>query len=208
MPGEDPDKAIETGPESAPEIDAGQSSGVLDGLGMDPLAIVELLRSGAQDPVKAMLGALGGSNSDNPQLAVLLDALQAQRSDDTAERHREELREEIEAEHAEAVAELAATASQTFAELELCRGRIEGLAAALGACPHCFGSDPLCNTCGGAGTPGSRLPQPSEFERYVRPAVERVRAALREVAPSRPWPNGGARRRQVPPSPNQAGAST
>jgi len=32
----------------------------------------------------------------------------------------------------------------------------EVLAAAIGACPTCFGEDLLCDTCHGAGSPGSR----------------------------------------------------
>jgi hypothetical protein len=200
MPGDEPDTIADEGNGPAHSQDGtGRPEGSPEILGKDPLELLELLRSGSQNPLKAMLGAVGGSSQDNPQLAMLIDAIEAQRDDDAAERLREELREEIHAEQAEAVSELAAAARQTFAELELCRSRIESLAAALGACPHCFGSDPLCSTCGGEGIPGSRLPQPSEFER--------VRSALRQVAPPRPWPNGGARR-SAPPSPNPQGAST
>lgn len=206
MPGDEAEPAIAETPESeAPPSDGEPAAAFAGGLADDPLALLQLLRSGTQDPVKLVLGALGGTVQDNPQVAVLLDAIEAQRGDDMAEQQREELREEIAAEQAEAVAQLAETARRTFAELEQCRSRIEALAAGLGACPHCFGSDLLCETCAGEGAPGSRLPQASEFEYYVRPAVDRVRAALREMAPPRPWPHGGARRQPSPP-PNPEGA--
>lgn len=204
MPGEETDIVPDDGNEAAassPEVDQPQSAP------QDPLAMLKMLRSSTQDPVKAMLGALGGNAQDNPQLAMVMELLETQQDDDSEERLREELRAEVQAEQAEAVAELADTARQTFAELEACRSRIESLAAALGACPDCFGSNLLCETCGGEGSPGSRLPQAAEFERYVRPAVARVRTALRGVTPPRPWPQGDARRTAAPP-PKPTGAVT
>ena len=50
------------------------------------------------------------------------------------------------------------------------------LAAALGACPRCWGEDARCRECGGAGTSGFFAPDPDLFLWYVVPAVRRARA--------------------------------
>ena len=62
------------------------------------------------------------------------------------------------------------------AELDILRRRNDVLADALGACPDCWGADLACDTCGGAGRPGSELPDPHLFAAWVAPAVRRVRA--------------------------------
>jgi hypothetical protein len=49
------------------------------------------------------------------------------------------------------------------------------LAAALGACPICWGGDRTCETCDGYGRAGCFRPDPALFVRLVAPAVRRVR---------------------------------
>jgi len=51
----------------------------------------------------------------------------------------------------------------------------ETLAAALGACPVCWGDDPRCEVCHGQGGPGSRRPDRALFESLVTPALRRLR---------------------------------
>lgn len=46
------------------------------------------------------------------------------------------------------------------------------LAAALGAC-ECWGDDPACAVCGGAGSPAWLEPDEELFREYVLPAVRR-----------------------------------
>jgi hypothetical protein len=64
-------------------------------------------------------------------------------------------------------------------ELELEVDRLqeinETLAAALGACPVCWGDDPGCGVCHGRGGPGSLRPDRELFERLVTPAQRRLR---------------------------------
>jgi hypothetical protein len=64
-------------------------------------------------------------------------------------------------------------------ELELEVDRLqeinETLAAALGACPICWGDDPGCVVCQGRGGPGSLRPDRELFERLVTPALRRLR---------------------------------
>ena len=176
-------------PEAAPQNAAAPAA----------MAILEAIRSGSADPQKMMLNLLGSQGADQPETDMLLKLL-TEEGGTAADTQREQLREEVREEQAEAVAALEAAAEQALAENRACRDRLDSLAAAIGACPVCFGDDLLCETCGGAGTPGSRAPQAAEFHHYVRPAVDRVRAALRRAPPRRPWP-------RTPPA-NVAGVET
>ncbi len=56
------------------------------------------------------------------------------------------------------------------------------VAAALGAC-DCWGAEPLCEVCGGAGSSGWTDPDPELFAEFVAPAV--ARAATRAPAAHR-----------------------
>ncbi len=58
-------------------------------------------------------------------------------------------------------------------ELEELRERNEALAAALGACFACWGTDIFCTHCGGEGRPGAAAPEPHLFRQLVAPAVAR-----------------------------------
>jgi hypothetical protein len=61
------------------------------------------------------------------------------------------------------------------------RSRLDDLAAALGACPGCWGDDSSCGWCRGRGAPGALPPDPDAFRRLVRPALQR-RADVRPFA--------------------------
>ncbi len=50
-------------------------------------------------------------------------------------------------------------------ELEELRERNEALAAALGACFACWGTDIFCTHCGGEGRPGAAAPEPPRGSR-------------------------------------------
>ncbi|MGL4964881.1 MAG: hypothetical protein ACRC67_26890 [Inquilinus sp.] len=187
MPGDtdvpDPPAAVE---------DDGQAGG-----GAPVMALLDALRSGSGDPRKAMLAALaGGGGAQVDMIMKLID----DQSEDASAALREELMAEVREEQAAAVADLAATAKRLFEERTACSQRLEDLAAALGACPVCFGDDLLCDTCHGAGRPGARAPGAAEFARYVMPAVERVRSAVRRAARRAPWPRSTASASMPPPS--------
>jgi hypothetical protein len=53
------------------------------------------------------------------------------------------------------------------------------LAAALGAC-ECWGARAGCDLCLGQGASGWTQPDPELFDEFVRPALERLSAALRD----------------------------
>jgi hypothetical protein len=62
-------------------------------------------------------------------------------------------------------------------ELERLREVNDTLAAALGACPLCWGEDAGCRICHGRGGPGSRRPDRALFTRFVAPAARRLEPA-------------------------------
>jgi hypothetical protein len=167
--------------------------------GAPTMALLDAVRGGSGDPRKAMLAALGGGG---PQIDMIMKLIEDQSGDANASL-REELMAEVREEQAAAVDELAATARRLFEERAACSQRLEDLAAALGACPACFGDDLLCDTCHGAGRPGARAPEAAEFARYVIPAVERVRSAVRRTARRAPWPRSAA---PAMPTPSKMGA--
>jgi hypothetical protein len=55
--------------------------------------------------------------------------------------------------------------------------QIETLAAALGACPVCWGEDQRCRECRGRGAPGAFPPDKRAFSDFVAPTIRRMRKA-------------------------------
>ena len=62
--------------------------------------------------------------------------------------------------------------------------KLDMLACALGACPSCWGTAGTCEACGGGGRggPGSFLPDPDCFDRFVTPVLRLM--AGRRAQPS------------------------
>jgi hypothetical protein len=77
------------------------------------------------------------------------------------------------------MAQLQRIMKRLYRELEDLRERNDSLAAALGACYLCWGEDPGCEFCAGAGTPGSNAPDEILLSHYVTPAIRRLRASPR-----------------------------
>lgn len=75
------------------------------------------------------------------------------------------------------MAEEAAPASEAEAledRVEALTEMVDRFAAAVGACPGCFGTDAGCPTCGGRGAPGSRRPEADAFAFFVAPVLRRL----------------------------------
>jgi hypothetical protein len=70
------------------------------------------------------------------------------------------------------------------AELAGLRQVNDTVAAALGACPICWGGDPQCEACSGRGRAGFVLPASDLFQKLVAPAVRRVMRARRGCDPA------------------------
>lgn len=60
---------------------------------------------------------------------------------------------------------------EVLGEVAVLRTRLDGLAAAVGACPGCWGEDLECRWCRGRGAPGTIPPDRDAFDRLVMPAV-------------------------------------
>ena len=155
--------------------------------------VLELLRQQlAGGPgVAEGLTRLAGTDPRLGQLSELLAQREQQLRTELEEREEEDRRAEEEARlqdqrrhRAEAWRDHLAGLT---AELETARERLDELAAALGACPSCIGSDPGCRWCRGRGRPGFTTPDPAGFERLVLPAVHvhvRLRRRRTSATPS------------------------
>lgn len=191
MPGEVEDTGIQDAAglgDATPQAAGAHPGASSPDMTLSGLALLDAIRSNASDPGRALLGALAGHADGGSGTDWLMKLMAGQDGAET-ERIRDELREEVRAEQADAIAELSDTARRLFDEREEAHARLEELAAALGACPACFGDDLLCPTCHGRGEPGARAPDPAAFRRFVVPALDRARAAMRRTAGRRPWPS-------------------
>lgn len=120
-----------------------------------------------------LASVLASSGQSNPAMEAVLSAIAQQRA--TAAHAEVESDEEDSADEApDRIAalelrfdQLRDVARRMDAELRLLRRRNAHLAAALGACPQCWGEDPDCAVCAGEGQPGSAPPHRQHFRHYV-----------------------------------------
>jgi hypothetical protein len=141
----------------------------VDGLDLSNLLAGQLGgAAGAPDLMQLLAGQAGMPDAGNANLNLVLRWLEQQR---LAAAEAEIVEQEYDA-------DLQRLPDALYAELEVLRARNTILAAALGACPRCFGTDPECpdDHGTGGGEPGSFLPDAAVFREWVAPAVRRVRA--------------------------------
>lgn len=128
------------------------------------------------------IAQLAQSDPQLGQIAQLLAQREEQLQKDLARQEQEEQQREEEAgrleERRERAGALRHLVDEMAADLDTLRTRLDDLAAALGACPGCWGEDPSCRWCRGRGGPGFMPPDPDGFDHLVMPAV-RVRASVR-----------------------------
>jgi hypothetical protein len=178
-------------------------TGTANGAGFDPSVLLGAISGGATDPLSLIMSQIGAQAPDSPVVAVLSRLLEQRRASPPAEaqseaREEEAAREQQEREQQERERSLQAlrdTVEKAYAELEALRARNDALAAGLGACYLCFGTDPQCPVCSGRGLPGSRPPEPAAYRKYVLPAMQRVRAiqaGAQHRPPRNPPPLAGA----------------
>jgi hypothetical protein len=141
----------------------------------DPATLIKAITS-SSDPMSLLLSQLQAQGSSNPTAALLASLLQMRKpaslpaeDPDVAERGAE-----AQQERERSFQELNETVSRLWAELDVLRKRNDELAAAIGACFLCFGSDPLCPECAGRGRPGSKFPEANAYRKYVLPALSRT----------------------------------
>jgi DNA repair exonuclease SbcCD ATPase subunit len=165
--------------------------------------LVQMLsaRGGAASPMLANLMARMQSSGDssalnveellaqqvqtNPMAAMLIKQMAEQKARADEEKARvidveatatvEEIEEPVDESRA-TLCELRENAKVLQDELELLRERNDALAAAVGACPLCWGHNLDCRGCRGRGGPGFCTPDESLFDEFVLPAVRTLRA--------------------------------
>jgi hypothetical protein len=158
----------------------------------DQQQLVELLRRQLAGESTADL--LGEATGDNPQLGQLAELLRQREEKLQRDLAAAEQAEALEAEEASRLAERQERAegvrhrvAELTAQLDAACSMLDDLAAALGACPDCFGTDDACRWCRGRGAPGFTNSDPDLFDRLVRPAVVRhARLHRRETTTDRP----------------------
>lgn len=146
-------------------------------------ALLGSLDSGGKlDPMSLLMSQLGNAGANDPRLAMLTK-LMSQRGptvidneDTDAAEQAKQRQAEIRRERARRIRALRVLAKRMYAELEVLRERSDAFAAAIGACPICFGDDPVCEECAGSGRPGSAAPDPDAWRQFVAPALKRVRS--------------------------------
>jgi hypothetical protein len=151
---------------------------------------IALLLQARQNPRAALSQMVTELAEDDPQAAMIGQILAAQVDEDDADESHAEgvvvgepsmgvgwaddrrlfsMREELDA--------LQNRLDEQSRWLDELADRNRDLAAALGACPECWGADTRCTVCRGKGRPGSKLPHKKLFETYVLPALATVKSA-------------------------------
>lgn len=143
-----------------------------------------------------MLDILAQLGADQPELQPLLEAMRAQQfthAEVVADEPEEgPTRAELLRQHAHLVALLKrarheikcldATVRALQREAEVAGHFHTELAAALGACPVCWGTNRSCPSCRGRGGSGAYAADPPLYAHYVLPAVRRQGGPARPVA--------------------------
>lgn len=132
--------------------------------GTEKLQQVLLARLAGESDDGSLPDLLEQSFGDNPSLAPLVAAMR---------RRAEEAEPAEETEPAEEASAVGDVLDRLYAEAEELRLRNRTVAAALGACPRCWGEAADCPTCRGRGRPGGRTPDPVLYHELVEPAVRR-----------------------------------
>ena len=125
-------------------------------------------------PDAALFQQLGIDDPRLIQLAQMMSRPATPADDDEGE--------VIEMVRAERVEELESEVERLKGVNRILFEQCEFMAAAVGACPQCWGEDLECRECRGRGTPGAFLPHRASFAQLVLPAVERVRTLRRRQA--------------------------
>jgi hypothetical protein len=150
--------------------------------------------AGALPSTQELLDQIG---STNPTLGLIARYLTARRAAESevvieADGEAEDEHAEEEPRLAQVVQRVEQQVSKLHAELERLRERNDACAAALGACYLCWGEDPDCPVCHGAGRPGFALPDRQWLARLVAPALRRLQAQKEVYQPdSRHTPFNG-----------------
>lgn len=145
---------------------------------MANLDVAELLKQQLSGGASLRDSVSSLAQSD-PQLAPIVEMLNQREEQLQQELDHDEQADLLQQQEAEELADRRQRATalrEQFAgitaEVDGLRGKLADLAAALGACPACFGDDGSCPWCRGRGRPGFMPPDPDGFTRLVLPALK------------------------------------
>ncbi len=113
--------------------------------------------------IQDLMGQMGIQDPKMQLIANFLAKNQSQAGQDT---------EDIDNKYSEEMEKLIQQNEILKTENEELYLRNDQLAAALGACPDCWGEDRKCENCQGNGFPGSCLPDKNLFKRIVKPVID------------------------------------
>jgi hypothetical protein len=117
---------------------------------------------------EALQSVLGDQIDDRTRtLLTLLGA----GDEEKVEQPETELLNSMTPERAERTRRMRRRYEEMAAEIEELRFRNEALAAALGACPNCWGETPACRQCRGQGAAGAYPVDPELYAAVVEPVV-------------------------------------
>jgi hypothetical protein len=122
---------------------------------------------------------------DDPKMRQLVDLYQAHQKNQESTANEQDTQQKKlllrlrKASHA--YRSLQAKLEQLEERLNDCVEVNDELAAALGACPDCWGRKRECPSCHGRGKIGHEKPDPLAFEQYILPLFRRSRWACQQV---------------------------
>ena len=139
---------------------------------MNSEQILELLRQRQGGP-GGMRALLEQATRDDPNLALLVELME--RNGSVSALAEGEVDVDVEATPtptAGDVESIRVGTQEIIAEVQRLRSFSDDLAAALGACPECWGTESGCRLCRGRGSPGCMPPDTGLFARWVAPALK------------------------------------
>ena len=157
----------------------------------------------ADAPLPSVNELMGRLREQDPQLAVVLDMIAAQRrttdtaaaaEDDEPDAGTSAAAAGLARVDARQLVRLARLVDELESELETLRYRNDAIAAAVGACHLCWGEDPHCPRCFGTGGPGWLRPDPSARRRWLGLSKRQPSAPVGTSTTSPPRTGGSNRR--------------
>ena len=127
----------------------------------------------------SVLDLAGQFGITDPNTLRMLELMSQQDEKEVEDKDVVEVAHSEDGDGAEGVNELLRENRELQMENEDLMGRIEILAAALGACPICWGDDEQCDECQGRGAPGAFLPDKKAFRVFVLPSIQKMQKRRR-----------------------------
>ncbi|HEU4364168.1 MAG TPA: hypothetical protein VFT13_01750 [Candidatus Krumholzibacteria bacterium] len=153
-------------------------------LSMDTLSLFKEMMASPHDAASRAGAAL--AEHDDPRVRMIAEMWASQRAEATGDEPDAEPADDVSAAEVRPEPDMARIRDHIRLltdHLRYERQLRHEMARALGAC-HCLGEDAECGDCGGAGTPGTRIPDRRAFAHFVLPVIMRMKQDRRRTAVS------------------------